>query len=97
MENKFEEINEKGMVSLLKQGLEKFKRESDTFYVLPSEFYIGLEDITKEEEEISNYFLSMIGSNKNDQELIVINIRPFELFNIFITGQRLIKSKQSPL
>ncbi|MHA8051862.1 hypothetical protein V7S79_12190, partial [Aquirufa sp. ROCK-SH2] len=93
MENKFEEINDEGIVSLLKHGLLKLKLESDTFYVLPSDFYNNSSDITNEEEEISNYFLSMIGSDKNDEELISINLTPIQLFNIFIIGQRIIKSK----
>lgn len=97
MENKFEEINEEEMVSLLKRGLKEIKSNNDTLFVMPSEFYTGVENITEMEEEISNHILGLIGSSKNDDELIEFNIRPFELFDLLVNFQRFILSKyQSP-
>ncbi len=96
MENKFEEINDEGMVSLLKRGLNEIKTYNDILYVMPSEFYTGVENITPKEEEISIQILSLIGSSKSDEELIEFNIRPFELFDLLVNFQRFILSKYEP-
>lgn len=93
MENKLEQIHDEEMMHLLKQGLNSIKTENDSLYIMPSEFYSGVENITLVEEEISNNILSLIGSSKNDEELIEFNIRPFELFDLIVNFQRLIVSK----
>ena len=84
MENKFEEINEEGMVSLLKRELKEMKTNNDTLYVMPSEFYSGVENITELESEISTHILGLIGSSKNEEESIEFNVRPFELFDLLV-------------
>lgn len=93
MENKLEQIHDEEMMHLLKQGLNSIKTQNDSLYIMPSEFYSGVENTTQVEEEISNYILSLIGSSKNDEELIEFNIRPFELWDLIVNFQRLIISK----
>ncbi len=91
MKNKLEEIKDEEMISFLKRGLDKIKSQTDSLYVLPSEFYTGVENVTNEERVISNEILSMIGTSKNDEELIELNIRPNELFDLLVNLQRRIR------
>jgi hypothetical protein len=60
----------------------------DTFYIFPEDFKFNLENITIKEDKISNSLLSIIQSNKDDQELINLTIKPIDLYYILIELQR---------
>jgi hypothetical protein len=65
---------------------------NDTFYVYTDNLVNKIEDITDDENIISNHLLSIIGSSKNDQEEILISTTPVNLYNLLVHFQRIILS-----
>lgn len=92
----FQDLND-NIITLMKSDQNFQISSKDTFYVYTDDLVKDIADVTDEENQLSNYLLSMIGTSKIDEEEILIVTTPINLHNLLVHFQRFIKSKQSPL
>jgi hypothetical protein len=64
------------------------KNERNTHFVFSDELFKEAEGIEKNEDFLAQKFLTLIGSFKEDEEEILIKIRPDQLYNFFVRIQR---------
>ncbi len=67
---------------------ESLLAERDTHYIFSDDFSKEVDGITEKEEEISQKLMSIIGSDKDDEDEIMLVLQPNHLFNFLIRVQR---------
>lgn len=63
-------------------------KEKDSLYVIKDDFFTGVNEITEKENSFAKKFMDHIGSEKDDQEELVIVLQPFQLHNFLINIHR---------
>lgn len=86
-----QELNE-NIITLMKSNQSFRISEKDTLYVYSDELVNKIEEVTDEENQLTNHLLSIIGSSKNDEEEILISTTPVNLYNLLVHFQRIILS-----
>jgi hypothetical protein len=64
------------------------KKEGNTHFVFSDDLFKEAVGIEKNEDFLAQKFLTIIGSSKEDEEEIMIKIRPDQLYHFFVRIQR---------
>jgi hypothetical protein len=64
------------------------KEERNAHFIFSDDLFIEADAIKENEDYLAQKFLTIIGSNKEDEEEIMIKIRPDQLYNFFVRIQR---------
>ena len=92
MTNFFKEINNQETITFLKERQDLIYLGNDKLYVLSDDVTSNIDNITEEENKISNLILGLIGSSNEDRTIITCSLKPNELHILLIALQRLVKS-----
>ena len=64
------------------------KEERNAHFIFSDDLFLEADEIKGNEDYLAQKFLTIIGSNKEDEEEIMIKIRPDQLYNFFVRIQR---------
>lgn len=67
----------------MKKLNDKIRTEKDTLYIFSNDFFKEVEGITEKENEVAQKLLSFIGTNKDDEEEIMLVLQPQQLYHFF--------------
>jgi|LauGreDrversion4_2_1035121.scaffolds.fasta_scaffold1870088_2 hypothetical protein len=62
--------------------------ESDSHYIIKDDYFIGPDEITEKEDSFAKRLMTLIESDKSDEEEIVVILQPSQLYNFLINIQR---------
>ncbi|SNS76298.1 hypothetical protein SAMN06295967_1252 [Belliella buryatensis] len=79
----------------MKKLNDKIRTEKDTLYIFSNDFFKEVEGITEKENEVAQKLLSFIGTNKDDEEEIMLVLQPRQLYHFLINIQRNIQKQGS--
>jgi hypothetical protein len=67
---------------------DQIQAEKDTLYIFSDDFFAKANEITEKENEVAQKFLSIIGTNKDDEKEIMLVLQPQQLYHFLVRIQR---------
>jgi uncharacterized coiled-coil DUF342 family protein len=67
---------------------DSLKKERDTHYIFSDDFFKEVDGITEKEDEVAQKLMSIIGSDKDDQDEIILCVETKQIYHFSIWIQR---------